>query len=85
MNTHTPALRSLLQGARSAPNYDMLPMQFIPRGMELTDIDFQPPQTGGVAFEQPCTLAQQFWRLVSESARISPEFKVIAQQVLTKF
>ena len=68
-----------------APNYDMLPMQFMPRGMELTDIDFQPPQTGGIAFEQARTLARQFWRKVSESARISAEFKVITRRVLAKF
>ncbi len=68
-----------------APNYDMLPMQFMPRGMELSDINFQPPTSGGIGFEQARTLAQQFWRLVSESARISAEFKLIAQHVVVKF
>ena len=68
-----------------APNYDMLPMQFMPRGMELPDVDFTPPHTGGVAFEQARSLAQQFWGLVRESARISAEFRVIAGRVLARF
>ena len=68
-----------------APNYDMLPMQFMPRGMELPDVDFRPPQGSGLAFEQARTLAQQFWRLVSVSTRVSDAFKVIAERVLAKF
>ena len=68
-----------------APNFDMLPMQFMPRGMELSKVDFTLPFSGGVAFEQARTLAQQFWRMVTESGRISDEFKVIARRVLAGF
>ena len=67
------------------PNYDMLPMHFMPRGMELPDLDFTPPHATGLAFEQARTLAQQFWRLVSASTRISDAFKVIAERVLARF
>ncbi len=68
-----------------APNYDMLPMLFMPRGMELPEVDFTPPHFGGITFEHARTLAQQFWRSVSESARISDTFKGIAERVLASF
>lgn len=68
-----------------APNYDMLPMLFMPRGLELPEVIFSPPRIGGTGFEQARTLAQHFWRAVTDSPRISSAFKAIASDILTRF
>jgi hypothetical protein len=63
-----------------APNYDMLPMHFMPRAMEVFDTPFQPPQQGhGRIFEQARDLALQFWHRVVQSSRISKLFRDLAE------
>ncbi|WP_212645188.1 type II toxin-antitoxin system HipA family toxin YjjJ [Delftia sp. PE138] len=70
-----------------SPTYDMLPMLYMPINGEIVERDFsaQPPRpTAATLAEWPCAqaLARRFWRAVAQDARISGEFRSIAESNL---
>lgn len=70
-----------------SPTYDMLPMLYMPINGEIVERDFsaQPPRpTAATLAEWPRAqaLARRFWRAVAQDARISGEFRSIAESNL---
>ncbi|MCX7505657.1 type II toxin-antitoxin system HipA family toxin YjjJ [Delftia tsuruhatensis] len=70
-----------------SPTYDMLPMLYMPINGEIVERDFsaQPPRpTAATLAEWPRVqaLARRFWRAVAQDARISGEFRSIAESNL---
>jgi hypothetical protein len=65
-----------------APAYDMLPMLYAPQNEQLVERTFDPPspspQDAG-AWEGACAAAAEFWEAVAADARISSDFRSIAQ------
>jgi hypothetical protein len=70
-----------------APVYDMLPMLFMPRNNQILQIEFKPPLPSpedGKIWHTAHNAACDFWNEVLMDARISVEFKRIAQQSYDK-
>lgn len=70
-----------------SPTYDMLPMLYMPINGEIVERDFsaQPPRpTAATLAEWPRAqaLTRRFWRAVAQDARISGEFRSIAESNL---
>ena len=66
---------------RLAPVYDMLPMLFAPQNDALVARVFAPPDPTAdtiAVYGRARELAEQYWSLISNDARVSTEFRRIA-------
>jgi hypothetical protein len=67
---------------RLAPVYDMLPMLFAPQNDEIIARVFEPADPTAetiTAYRHARELAEQYWGLLSTDARVSADFRMIAE------
>ena len=61
----------------------MLPMAYYPKQNQIQDLPFQPPAPlpeEAPVWKKACTIALEFWKIVSQDTRISSDFRFIATE-----